>query len=61
MKKIFLYFSIVLIMALNLSAKESEEKIETGKVKWQRDYAESLKQAKEKNKPILILFQEVPG
>ncbi|MEM9399005.1 MAG: thioredoxin family protein, partial [Verrucomicrobiota bacterium] len=32
-----------------------------GKVKWQRNYDIALKLAKEQNKPLLLLFQEVPG
>ena len=34
---------------------------ELGKVSWYRDYQVALKQAKEQNKAVLILFQEVPG
>lgn len=35
--------------------------IELGKVNWLRDFDTALKQAKEKEKPVFILFQEVPG
>ncbi len=35
--------------------------IELGKVKWLRDYDEAIRQSKEKDLPIFILFQEVPG
>ncbi len=34
---------------------------ELGDVNWIRDYDQALAQSKEKNKPVLILFQEVPG
>ncbi len=34
---------------------------ELGKVSWYRDYDEALKLAKEQDKSVLILFQEVPG
>ncbi|EGD76997.1 hypothetical protein PTSG_12573 [Salpingoeca rosetta] len=34
---------------------------ELGKVPWLRDYAAGLKKAHEENKPVLLLFQEVPG
>ncbi|GAB5399847.1 MAG: hypothetical protein Aureis2KO_14320 [Aureisphaera sp.] len=34
---------------------------ELGKVSWLRDYDASLALAKKKGKPVLILFQEVPG
>jgi hypothetical protein len=35
--------------------------IELGKVKWSRDYDATLATAVESEKPVLILFQEVPG
>lgn len=34
---------------------------ELGKVSWYRDYDQAIQQAKKQNKPVLILFQEVPG
>lgn len=34
---------------------------ELGFVRWQRDHAAALAKAKEANKPVLALFQEVPG
>jgi peptide methionine sulfoxide reductase MsrA len=34
---------------------------ELGKVNWHRDYQKALNLAKKEQKPILILFQEVPG
>jgi hypothetical protein len=39
-------------------ASQSEE---LGKVEWHRDYNQATQLAKETGKPILILFQEVPG
>lgn len=41
--------------------KASKDTIELGKVAWLRDYDKAIQISKEKNKPILILFQEVPG
>ena len=35
--------------------------IELGKVRWLRDYDEAIRQSVEKDLPIFILFQEVPG
>lgn len=35
--------------------------VETGDVEWGRDYAGALEQSKNTGKPLLILFQEVPG
>ena len=34
---------------------------ELGKVKWLRNYDIALKQAKAVGKPIMLVFQEVPG
>lgn len=34
---------------------------ELGKVNWHRDYQKALKLAEKEQKPVLILFQEVPG
>ncbi len=34
---------------------------ELGKVSWYRDYQTALQLATQENKPVLILFQEVPG
>jgi Thioredoxin-like len=35
--------------------------VELGRVSWQRDYAAAVAQAKRDNKPLLVLFDEVPG
>jgi len=35
--------------------------VEVGEVDWGRDYEAALAKAKESGKPVLILFQEVPG
>lgn len=51
--------SLVVALLTNLSAATTP--VELGKVPWLRDYDEALKLAKAKNKPLLVLFQEVPG
>ena len=35
--------------------------IELGKVHWERDLEKSLQQSATESKPVLLLFQEVPG
>lgn len=35
--------------------------IEIGTVRWNRDFDETLKRSAEEDKPVLVLFQEVPG
>ncbi|MEM7009605.1 MAG: VPGUxxT family thioredoxin-like (seleno)protein, type 2 [Thermodesulfobacteriota bacterium] len=41
------------------SVKDSP--VELGQVKWIRDFDKGTKEAKAQNKPLLVLFQEVPG
>ncbi len=38
-----------------------QQDIELGKVSWYRDYDTAVSLSKRENKPVLILFQEVPG
>jgi len=35
--------------------------VELGAAAWQRDYSAAVAQAKRDNKPLLVLFDEVPG
>lgn len=35
--------------------------VELGQVKWHRDFDAGLAEAKRSGKPVLLLFQEVPG
>jgi hypothetical protein len=35
--------------------------VELGRVRWQRDYAAAVGQAKQDGKPLMVLFDEVPG
>jgi hypothetical protein len=35
--------------------------VELGQVKWHRDYAAGLQESRTARKPILLLFNEVPG
>ena len=59
MKPLSLYLSILALCLANIaSAKQHRE---LGKVDWMRNYDEAVAVAKESGKPILILFQEVPG
>lgn len=46
---------------LQLFAPAKERPIELGKVNWLRDYDTALAKAKKEDKPVFILFQEVPG
>ncbi len=63
MKKILTIWFMSIVFSLfaqeRTSSKNQSE--ELGKVSWYRDYDTALKLAQQENKPILILFQEVPG
>ncbi|MEM6883982.1 MAG: VPGUxxT family thioredoxin-like (seleno)protein, type 2 [Verrucomicrobiota bacterium] len=51
-----------IIAALTLvTALHAEQPIETGTVRWTRDHDAALKKSQEDGKPVLVLFQEVPG
>lgn len=39
----------------------ADQPVELGKVSWLRDYDQAMAESKRSNKPVLILFQEVPG
>ena len=39
----------------------ADQPTELGKVSWLRDYDQAMAEAKQTGKPVLILFQEVPG
>lgn len=44
-----------------LETNEEPQPEELGKVKWLRNYDDAIAQSDKNNKPVLILFQEVPG
>ncbi len=52
----------LLTLALT-AAVTAQDKLTTefGTIDWQRDYAAATKKARQTGKPLLLLFQEVPG
>ena len=57
-------FTILLILAFNATIYGGETlktPIEIGDVQWGRDFNAALKNSAATQKPVLILFQEVPG
>jgi len=56
MKRLGIFLLLCNFMCITLSAQQ-----ELGTVKWLRDYDLALQQAEKTGKPILLLFQEVPG
>ncbi len=65
MKSFFSFFAVfILTTTLVFSQQKTNpqnQDEELGKVAWLRDYDAALKISAQENKPILILFQEVPG
>lgn len=59
-------FILVIVLLAQISHAQDwriapENPIELGKVNWLRDYNMALAQAQDSDKPIFLLFQEVPG
>lgn len=54
-------YLVLSILALMSASTLSAQPIELGKVKWLRNYEEALQESSASGKPVLILFQEVPG
>lgn len=44
-----------------LDLRAAEPPVEVGKVAWKRDFDAALKLSGKEGKPVLLLFQEVPG
>jgi len=63
----YIILSFVLLLALEDAQAQlsfstpKDNPIELGKVNWLRDYDKAVTDAKKQDKPIFILFQEVPG
>jgi len=64
-KSLFLLLALITLPILNSNAQEKTNPLdqdeELGTVSWYRDYDTAIVLSKKENKPILILFQEVPG
>lgn len=53
---------VVIITALaGLAAAAGAQDVELGRLIWLRDYGKAIELAKTQNKPIMLLFQEIPG
>lgn len=54
---------VVVLCAGAFAAESTDVKPppELGKVAWLRNFDEAAKQAEKEKKPLLVLFQEVPG
>jgi hypothetical protein len=59
MRLLLIIFTVIIIIAPDNEAKENL--VEVGLVKWGRDLDGALKTSAETGRPVLVLFQEVPG
>ena len=56
-----LVLNLAAILAVTGLPLLAQNPVELGTVKWQRDIRQATSLAKQKNKPVFILFQEIPG
>jgi hypothetical protein len=50
-----------MLMASLLGLALMTNPVELGTIDWRRDFDAALEEAREKEKPLFVLFQEVPG
>jgi hypothetical protein len=60
-QRILLLLISAFLFPFSLSAQKSDKPIELGEVSWIRDFDKGLEQAAADDKPVFLLFQEVPG
>lgn len=51
----------LLLAGLPFATLTAKNPVEVGDVEWMRSYPAAVAEANKANKPLLILFQEVPG
>lgn len=56
-----LSISLLLVGVLSVIVHMQSAEVEIGKVEWGRDLDAALAKSQESGKPVLLLFQEVPG
>ncbi len=52
---------VLSIWATAYGSQTATNPVEVGNVHWGRDFDAALKMSAESGKPVLVLFQEVPG
>ena len=60
MKLLAILISLCLAAAAH-GAQSSDHPVEVGKVHWGRDLDAAFEKSAQTGKPVLVLFQEVPG
>ncbi len=59
MNRFFIILISIFLLALNAEAKENP--VEIGSVQWGRNLDKAFKKSAKTGRPVLVLFQEVPG
>lgn len=57
-------FAMIIVLTISVTAygaQTSNKPIEIGDVRWGRDFDAALEKSAEESKPVLVLFQEIPG
>ena len=58
------WLAIIILLTMGATAYGSQtatNPVEVGDVNWGRDFDAALEMSAESGKPVLVLFQEVPG
>ena len=59
--KVLTLFTVLAVALTAYGGQTTKNPIEIGDVQWGRDFEAALKNSAVTQKPVLILFQEVPG
>lgn len=57
----YLVCAILLTLLIPIRIFGGEEPVELGAVAWGRDHDAAFLEARESKRPVLLLFQEIPG
>ncbi len=56
--------TVIMVLVIGTAAyadRSHQNPVEVGDVRWGRDFEAALKKSAESGKPVLVLFQEIPG
>ena len=53
--------ALLAVSLLSCSSTPLDQPVELGRVQWERNFPKGLARAKRTGKPIMLIFQEVPG
>jgi len=59
--RVLAFMMVLAISATVYAESATNNPIEVGNVRWGRDFDAALKKSAEAGKPVLVLFQEIPG